>query len=117
MEDNEKLEKLLKDSEDKIKEAKRTAAAEAEKAVEEYMAQIDAQPAWKKFMKNFYGYNTGCGRFVIAVLTILLVLLKLTNVISWSWLWVLSPLWVPVLLSLIFYFIAFVFFLIEEAKK
>lgn len=29
-------------------------------------------------------------------LTILFVALKLTKVITWSWLWVLSPLWLPV---------------------
>jgi len=28
-------------------------------------------------------------------LTIIFVILKLTGVISWSWLWVLSPLWIP----------------------
>jgi len=34
------------------------------------------------------------------LLTVLFVGLKLTNVIAWPWLWVLSPLWIP-LLSLI----------------
>ena len=28
-------------------------------------------------------------------LTILFVILKLTNIIEWSWWWVLSPLWIP----------------------
>jgi len=32
------------------------------------------------------------------LLTVLFVGLKLTNVIAWSWLWVLSPLWIPLLL-------------------
>jgi len=31
-------------------------------------------------------------------LTIAFIVLKLTNVINWSWLWVLSPLWISVLL-------------------
>ena len=31
------------------------------------------------------------------MLTIVFVTLKLTDVISWSWLWVLSPLWIQVL--------------------
>ena len=31
------------------------------------------------------------------MLTIVFVTLKLTEVISWSWLWVLSPLWIQVL--------------------
>jgi hypothetical protein len=28
-------------------------------------------------------------------LTIIFIIFKLTGVISWSWLWVLSPLWIP----------------------
>lgn len=31
-------------------------------------------------------------------LTIVFVVLKLTGVISWSWLWVLSPLWISAIL-------------------
>ena len=30
----------------------------------------------------------------IGLLTILFITLKLTNVIAWSWFWVLSPLWI-----------------------
>lgn len=29
------------------------------------------------------------------LLTVILVVLKLTDVISWSWLWVTSPIWLP----------------------
>ena len=29
------------------------------------------------------------------LLTIAFIVLKLTNVITWSWWWVLSPLWIP----------------------
>jgi hypothetical protein len=35
------------------------------------------------------------------LLTVLFVGLKLTNVIAWPWLWVLSPLWIPLLLMII----------------
>lgn len=43
------------------------------------------------------------GCFVVLVLAMAIALtvfitLKLTGVIEWSWLWVLSPLWLPVLL-------------------
>lgn len=31
---------------------------------------------------------------VTAILTIVFVILKLTNVIDWEWCWVLSPLWI-----------------------
>lgn len=32
------------------------------------------------------------------LLTIVFVVLKLTHVIAWSWVWVLSPLWISLLL-------------------
>ena len=35
------------------------------------------------------------------LLTILFVGLKLTNVIAWSWLWVLSPLWISIIIFII----------------
>lgn len=35
------------------------------------------------------------------LLTIVFVVLKLLNVISWSWWWVLSPIWIPVVLILV----------------
>lgn len=32
-----------------------------------------------------------------SVVTIVFVILKLTGVITWSWVWVLSPLWISIL--------------------
>lgn len=40
------------------------------------------------------------------LLTVLFVGLKLTNVIAWPWLWVLSPIWIPFLLSVVLLIIA-----------
>lgn len=37
----------------------------------------------------------------IELLTLLFVGLKLTGVIKWSWLWVLSPIWISFLLVLV----------------
>lgn len=42
--------------------------------------------------------NSG-GIGLSGLLTVLFVGLKLTNVIQWSWLWVLSPLWIPVAIA------------------
>lgn len=39
-----------------------------------------------------YGGNHGIG--FVGLLTIAFIVLKLTAVISWSWWWVLSPLWI-----------------------
>lgn len=43
------------------------------------------------------------------IFTTILVILKLTNVIHFSWLWVLAPLWLP---SAIWLLVAFVMFLL-----
>jgi hypothetical protein len=45
--------------------------------------------------------NTGTGGWkVFAILAGLLAALKLLGVISWGWVWVFSPLWLPVALLL-----------------
>jgi hypothetical protein len=36
------------------------------------------------------------------LLLVAFIVLKLCNVITWSWWWVLAPLWVPIGLTLIF---------------
>lgn len=36
--------------------------------------------------------------FFAALLAILFIALKLTGIIAWSWLWVLSPLWIGVVI-------------------
>lgn len=35
------------------------------------------------------------------LLAIAFIILKLTNVISWSWWWVLAPIWIPIIFVLI----------------
>ena len=37
----------------------------------------------------------------MGTLTIVFIVLKLCKLINWSWLWVLSPLWIPMLLVII----------------
>ena len=46
------------------------------------------------------------------LLTVLFIGLKLTNVINWSWWWVLSPLWIDFALIII---LIIVLYLIKEA--
>ena len=50
-------------------------------------------------MKNEEIKNKGISFY--GLLTILLIGLKLTGPISWSWLWVLAPQWVPVAIALV----------------
>ena len=51
-------------------------------------------------MSNNSSSSSGIG--FTGLLTVLFVGLKLTNVITWSWLWVLSPIWISFLIGLAF---------------
>lgn len=51
--------------------------------------------------------NGGIGFF--GILTIVFIVLKLCKVITWSWLWVLAPLWIPLSIALIIFIIAIIF--------
>lgn len=37
----------------------------------------------------------------VALLTIVLIILKLTGIIAWSWVWVVSPIWITLTAVLI----------------
>lgn len=51
--------------------------------------------------------QVGCGSVGIAgTLTIVFIVLKLCGLIAWSWWWVLSPLWISVILRLVLVIIA-----------
>jgi predicted tellurium resistance membrane protein TerC len=60
--------------------------------------------------------NSG-GIDFIGLLTILFIGLKLTNHIDWSWLWVLSPLWISGLIVFIILVIMGIAFVISERKR
>lgn len=57
-----------------------------------------------KFLKNNRGESDGIS--LCGVLLIVFIVLKLCKLIDWSWLWVLSPLWIP-----------FVIFILAELIK
>ena len=59
--------------------------------------------------------NYGGGIGFTGILTIVFVILKLCKVITWSWWWVLSPLWISwVLLFLLGIIIGTVYLLIKD---
>lgn len=60
--------------------------------------------------------TTSGGLGLAGVLTIIFVVLKLTNNINWPWLWVLSPLWISVGLSLIVMVIFLISFLVISKR-
>lgn len=45
--------------------------------------------------------SSSSGIGICGVLTIVFIVLKLVGVINWSWLWVLCPLWINLLLTII----------------
>jgi len=48
------------------------------------------------------------------LLTIVFITLKLIGTITWSWWWVLSPLWMPLAVVLVILLIIFIIFLFKE---
>ena len=46
--------------------------------------------------------NASSGIGICGVLLIVFISLKLCGMIKWSWLWVLSPLWIPALFVTLF---------------
>lgn len=48
---------------------------------------------------NNYEYN---GVSFLSILFLVFLVLKLTNVIDWSWWWVTAPLWIPIIIFLVF---------------
>ncbi|MFR3783272.1 MAG: hypothetical protein ACLTXR_05700 [Clostridia bacterium] len=65
-------------------------------------------------MKDKNVRNSGMG--FISVLTLIFVVLKLTNNISWSWIWVLSPIWISIILIILIFGIILVAGRIKKGK-
>jgi glucan phosphoethanolaminetransferase (alkaline phosphatase superfamily) len=56
--------------------------------------------------------NSTGGIGFCGLLTIVFIVLKLCKVIEWSWIWVLSPLWIPILIVILVLIIIFIFAII-----
>lgn len=54
---------------------------------------------------------------IASVLTLIFVVLKLTELIDWSWVWVLSPIWIPSLLWAISFTIILIGGRIKRKKR
>lgn len=57
--------------------------------------------------------NGGIG--FCGLLTIVFIVLKLCKVISWSWLWVFSPIWLPLALAITFVIVAMIIISIRKS--
>lgn len=50
--------------------------------------------------------RTGCTGWSLAIiLTIVFIALQVTNVINWSWIWLISPLWIMIGLDILIFII------------
>jgi hypothetical protein len=58
--------------------------------------------------------NGGIG--FVGLLTIAFIVLKLTGFIKWSWLWVLSPIWISVIVYIVVFLIGLLLFWIAHRK-
>jgi hypothetical protein len=67
-------------------------------------------------MSNSSSSSSG-GIGFCGVLTIVFIVLKLVGQIDWSWWWVLSPLWIPFSVVIVFFALAFLLSLIFSCKK
>ena len=51
---------------------------------------------------------TSSGIGFCGLLTVAFIVLKLTGYIDWSWLWILSPLWIPIAIGIGIVLIVFI---------
>lgn len=53
---------------------------------------------------------SGAGIGFSGLLTIVFITLKLCKVINWSWVWVLSPIWISLIITIVIILITFLVF-------
>jgi hypothetical protein len=50
---------------------------------------------------------------ILGILGLIFITLKLTGYITWSWLWVLAPFWIPISIGILIFLIVFIVALIR----
>jgi inner membrane protein involved in colicin E2 resistance len=68
-------------------------------------------------MSNNNNNSSSSGLGLGSVLFIVFLVLKLTNHIDWSWWWVTSPLWIPVVIVVSVFLIGILFAWIDSLLK
>lgn len=61
---------------------------------------------FKEFQKEVRG--------TLEILLWIFIVLKLTNLIDWSWVWVLAPLWIPACLAIVGIIIYLIIFICNK---
>lgn len=65
---------------------------------------------------NENNVNVSGGIGFMGVLQVVFIVLKIVKVINWSWIWVLSPTWIPLSITIICLLILWIIYKIEERK-
>ena len=63
--------------------------------------------------KNNNSGASGGGIGFLGVLTIVFIVLKLLGKITWSWWWVLAPIWIDAIIVILFFIIWFINYLLN----
>lgn len=58
--------------------------------------------------------NTTSGIGLSGLLGVAFIVLKLTEVIAWSWWWVLSPFWIPIIIILVIWIVVIALLVIRD---
>lgn len=61
--------------------------------------------------------STSGGIGFTGLLTIVFIVLKLMNIIAWSWVWVLSPLWISIVLIILLLIISAMLGWLNDANR
>lgn len=61
--------------------------------------------------------SSSTGICFTGLLTIVFIVLKLTGYIAWSWLWVLSPIWISVVLVVVIFIVLILVSLLRSKLK
>lgn len=68
-------------------------------------------------MKENKSISVSIGGGFSGALTIAFIVLKLCHVIDWSWVWVLSPLWISAAIAVLILMIVVIVFFISSRKR
>lgn len=65
-------------------------------------------------MSKNSGSTAGGGLGLSGVLLVVFIVLKLCKVITWSWVWVLSPLWISLIIWGVIILIAIIYIMLDK---
>ena len=68
-------------------------------------------------MKNNESKGTSGGIGFVGLLTIVFITLKLLRKITWSWVWVLSPIWISIIIYVVIIIIALIAAAISRRRR